>query len=112
MLRLRCAIPAFQKQILWIRSDCKRLDKYKLDKYKLDKYNSMYTYHRKPVTVPAEPPVHVVAALMRPARHDVLHRPREDVTVVRQTRCERRPVVKYVPVKKKNKSFVKDVSMR
>ena len=61
----------------------------------------MYTYHRKPVTIPAEPSVHVVAALVRPARHDVLHRPREDVTVVRQTRSERGPIVKYVSVKQK-----------
>ena len=60
------------------------------------------------MTVPAEPPVHVVAALMRPARHDVLHRPREDVTVVRQTRRERRPVVKYVSVKQKFQSSVQE----
>ena len=53
------------------------------------------------MTIPAEPSVHVVATLMRPAGHDVLHRPCEDVTVVRQTRRERRPVVKYVSVKQK-----------
>ena len=61
----------------------------------------MSTYHRKPVTIPAEPSVHVVATLMRPAGHDVLHRPREDMTVVRQTRRERRSIVKYVSVKPK-----------
>mmetsp|Transcript_41792 Transcript_41792/g.110426 ORF Transcript_41792/g.110426 Transcript_41792/m.110426 type:complete len:1093 (+) Transcript_41792:362-3640(+) len=48
---------------------------------------------RDAVAVPAEAPLHVVAALVRVARDDVLDRAREDVAIVRQPGGERRAVV-------------------
>mmetsp|Transcript_4115 Transcript_4115/g.11945 ORF Transcript_4115/g.11945 Transcript_4115/m.11945 type:complete len:426 (+) Transcript_4115:2554-3831(+) len=49
--------------------------------------------HRHAVAVPAEAPLHVVAALVRVAGDYVLDRAREDVAVVGEPRGERRTVV-------------------
>lgn len=49
------------------------------------------------MTVPAEPAVHVEAALVGEASHDVFDGPCQDVTVVGETCGERRPVVERVP---------------
>ena len=55
--------------------------------------SSQVTNHRQAVRVPAEPPLHMEAWLVRPARDYVLDGAGENVAVVGQARGEGRPVV-------------------
>ena len=49
------------------------------------------------MAVPTKPPVDMEPALVCPSRHNVLHRARQDVPVMRQSSRERRTIVEYVP---------------
>ena len=52
---------------------------------------------REAVAIPSEPPLDVEPLLVPVAGHNVLDGARQQVTVVRQTRRERRAVVERVP---------------
>lgn len=49
------------------------------------------------MTVPSEPPLHVVPSLVGPACHHILDGPRQNVSIMRQARCKRGSIIKCVP---------------
>ena len=53
------------------------------------------------MTIPAESPLHMEAALVGPACHNVLDGASQDVTIMGQTRGKRRTIIECVPEKTK-----------